>query len=43
MRVVNTGFVKDWRVVVVVVAIGIGMEDALQMGRIEGTDYILNE
>jgi len=38
--VANTGFVKGWGMVVVAAAIGIGVEDALQMSRIEVTEYI---
>ena len=40
LRVANTGFVKGWEMVVVVAVIDIGVEGALQMSRIEVTEYI---
>ena len=39
----NTGFVKAWETVAVAAAIGIGVEGALQMIRIEVTDYIFRK
>ena len=40
MKVANTGFVKDKQMVVVAAVIDIGVEGALQMSRIEVTEYI---
>lgn len=41
MKVVNTGFVKDWKMPAVVVAAGIGEADALLMMKVKLTDYII--